>query len=103
MANKGTLTIQQLTVDNVSWTTVRAPKACNSVSFYETSAAVAIKRRTDSADATTEAQSAAGIGWVIEHGPVSGTVGVNGTFVQNEILCYLQAASGTVTVVAEWI
>lgn len=97
--NNGRVTNQQTTVDNVSWTTIVAPKDCNSVDIFNVNvggSAVVLKLRTDSGDATTERQ----------YGPVaSASFGGPHTpqhndnrrfrFTAGETVCFAQLASGS--------
>lgn len=81
---------RRTTVDTVTWTAITAPASCRGVSIKNSDSAVAFKIRSDAASASSEDTIPAGSQEVIsaaEHGSLRFQLG--------DVICYVQAASGT--------
>jgi len=82
---------QRITLDDVTWTPIRAAMACSSIIIRNTSLGIDMKLRTDNNDADTED---------LLRADVTETITGNFTlpwprFSKGQIVAYLQAVSGT--------
>lgn len=91
--------ISTLTLDSVTWTPVTTLFPCNG---FGVKTSVDIKMRTDSADANTQDTLPAGSQEVIIEGHTQDSSGF-ARFPQNTIIIYLQAVSGTPSVILRFI
>jgi len=87
------LIIQELTVDNVTWSPFSPSDDCNVVSFYNKDITSDLKFRTDAADPTTEVVIPAGIEKQWGHYALSAQTSPR--YPRNVIIGYLQSVSGT--------
>lgn len=83
--------IRRLTIDNVTWTAVAAPKDCNGLSVKQSDGTNDILVRTVDTDATTEDTILNAYSWVL---PTSGQGSIS-RIRAGDVVCYLKSVAGT--------
>ncbi len=91
---------RKLSIDTVTWTAVATPIDCDSLAIRNDSGATKI--RTDSADPNTEDTIAAGVQEGIV-APIHEPAPFPVRFKTGDIICYLQAVSGTGPVILTFV
>jgi hypothetical protein len=87
--------IKRLAIDATNWTPFRVEQTASQINLYNESSTVTVAMRTTLADATTER--------TLTGSENFGFGSQQASFEPGETICWLQAASGTLTVVASYV